>query len=169
LAFVFEKILVLISDNLLYRAFVVAASTEEALRIILIFIFARNYKSDSLYEYLRSAISISIGFSSLENFAYVCYYFKGLETALERLYTAVPLHLLLGIVMASLLYRFKVSGRRFYLLLSFLVPVLFHGLYDYFCFTGYVIYAVLVLLVLFLFSFNLINKYFTFSVEERVQ
>ena len=167
LAYCVEKVLHTISESLVYEAFIVAATTEEAFRLVVLVLIIRRYKSNSCYEYLRNSIALSISFSGLENFAYVCYYFRGLETAAARLYTAVPLHILLGVVMASFLYKFNKSNKKYFLILAIIVPIIFHGFYDYFCFKDNFIIAFLGLIILFLVSFSSIDFYFKFNHENK--
>jgi RsiW-degrading membrane proteinase PrsW (M82 family) len=52
--------------------------------------------------------------------------------------TAVPAHAIFGIVMGYYLgmARFATSGAGIYLAKSLLVPIMLHGLYDYFLLSG---------------------------------
>lgn len=83
------------------------------------------------------AVFVSLGFALWENISYVASY--GLQVALLRAFTAVPGHACFGVFMGVFYgiakradnYGEKVKASVFRKL-AFFVPVLIHGLYDFF-------------------------------------
>lgn len=96
-----------------------------------------NYRFDGIVY----GVSAAVGFAVYENIMYVASY--GLQTAIVRAFTAVPLHAFCGVFMgvfysyakkASILgHGAKSVGYR---LLALLVPMLIHGTYDTCAFMG---------------------------------
>ena len=78
---------------------------------------------------------ISLGFATLENFEYV--YFPTVEGSVDiailRAFTAIPLHASCGIVMGYFFGKYLFSGTKSYLVMSLLLPVFFHSLYNFLC------------------------------------
>jgi protease PrsW len=115
-----------------YNGFVVASLTEEGLKylaFILLFWNSRNFNEK--FDGIVYAVFISLGFAAVENILYV--YEGGYQVGIMRAVTAVPAHALFGTAMG---YHF--SHAKFYperkirqLMLAFLMPFLWHGLYDF--------------------------------------
>jgi RsiW-degrading membrane proteinase PrsW (M82 family) len=115
-----------------YNGFVVASLTEEGFKYLAFLLFfwgSRNFNEK--FDGIVYAVFISLGFAAIENLLYV--YQGGYHVGIVRAITAVPAHALFGTVMG---YHF--SYARFYperrvkhLLLAFLIPVLWHGVYDF--------------------------------------
>lgn len=78
---------------------------------------------------------IAAGFTLVENLLYAV-----IETSLPdmavRVFTAIPVHFLFAIVMGFLFARYKLEGKQF-LWFSLLIPVVLHGLYDFFILQQY--------------------------------
>ena len=76
---------------------------------------------------------VAIGFATLENIQYVS--MGGMETAISRMFTAVPMHVSAGVIMGYYTGMAKFSKKPIrYLFLAWLIPALLHGFYDYFLF-----------------------------------
>jgi len=119
----------------LYSGFVVAGTTEEILKFLMIFLlFFRNRNFNERYDGIVYAVSVSLGFAAIENVVYV--FNSGISTGLVRAFTAVPAHAFFGIVMGYYfgLARFVNGHRKRYLFMAFLFPMLLHGLYDFILF-----------------------------------
>lgn len=116
----------------LYNSFAVASFSEEGfkyLAFILLFWNSRNFNEK--FDGIVYAVFISLGFAAIENILYV--YEGGYQVGILRAVTAVPAHALFGTVMG-----FHFSNARFYpekrmkqLLFAFLIPFIWHGLYDF--------------------------------------
>ena len=116
-----------------YDAFVVAATVEEGFKFLLLyFIIRKRNEFDQHFDGIVYAVFISLGFAFVENVLYVAEY--GFGTAVVRAVLAVPAHGLFGVCMGYFFAHAKFSPkyRSGFLLLSFLVPMVLHGLYDFF-------------------------------------
>ena len=117
----------------LFKAFVVAAIVEEGIKFMTLYATVWGRKEfDQYYDGIVYAVFVSLGFALVENFLYVFEY--GMGTMILRAVLAVPCHGLLGVAMGYFfsLARFSPTGGKRLLWLSFLVPMIFHGLYDFF-------------------------------------
>jgi RsiW-degrading membrane proteinase PrsW (M82 family) len=115
-----------------YTAFAVAALTEEGMKFLaFLFFFWNNRNFNEKFDGIVYSVYIALGFAGIENILYV--YSGGYGVGLIRAITAVPAHALFGIVMGYYfgLARFSPSRRKGYLVLAFVLPFLFHGLYDF--------------------------------------
>ena len=120
-----------------WKAFVVAAFTEELFKYIALYILI--WKSPSFndkFDGIVYAVFISLGFAGVENVLYV--FESGLSTGVLRAFTAVPAHAIFGVTMG-----FYFGMARFYTKQSYslkvkalALPVLLHGIYDFILFTG---------------------------------
>ena len=115
-----------------YNAFVVASFTEEGFKYLaFIILFLSNRNFNEKFDGIVYAVFISLGFAAVENIMYV--FRGGYQVGYLRALTAVPAHALFGTVMG---YHFGIA--RFYpvrrissLILAFLMPFAWHGLYDF--------------------------------------
>jgi RsiW-degrading membrane proteinase PrsW (M82 family) len=133
-----EKLLTLFSrdtDGLAYagyNAFVVAGLTEEGMKYLAFFLFFwKNINFNEKFDGIIYAVYIALGFAGIENILYV--FSGGYGVGLIRAVTAVPAHALFGVVMGYYfaLARFNTRLKPLFLTLAFILPFLFHGLYDF--------------------------------------
>jgi len=122
-------------SNIIQAVFVVGAG-EELFKFLMLFIFIYPRKEfNEPYDGILYGTMVAVGFATLENIQYVSE--GGMQTAIARMFTAVPLHAACGIVMGYYTGRAKFGGTKWKLLLmAWLVPALIHGLYDYFLFVN---------------------------------
>ena len=121
-----------------WNAFVVAALTEEGFKFLALYIlFWKNKYFNEKFDGLVYAVFISLGFAGLENILYVLN--GGVTVGWTRAITAVPSHALDGIIMGYYfgLARFIPAFRSRYLRLSFFMPFLLHGMYDFIIMSGH--------------------------------
>lgn len=140
----------------LYRAvdkFIAVAMVEEGFKWLALLAFTKKNKHyNSLFDGIIYSVFISLGFAGFENLLYT---FKfGMETALMRTVTAVPIHLFCGVSMGYYLTWYYIKhtakenerrlidlgaisektkhlpARRFFLM-SVVMPSLAHGFYNY--------------------------------------
>ena len=152
-------------DVLLY--FVVVAGCEEGFKYL--FLRRRTWFDDNFncqYDAVVYAVAVALGFALWENLSYVFKY--GFGTALVRAVTAVPGHACFGVFMGAWYGSAKRADNfgyqdksLLYRVLSVLVPMLLHGLYDYIATrTGdsstwiFVVFVV----VMFFISFQIVKK-----------
>ena len=117
-------------------------------------------------------MAVALGFALWENLSYVFQY--GFSTALVRAVTAVPGHACFGVFMGSWYGQAKRADNFgypeksvYYRVLSVLVPMLLHGLYDYIATRtsdGSTWIFVVFVIIMFFISFKLVKK---LSDEDR--
>ena len=158
-------------------AFIAVALAEELFKYIALKI--RTWKSKDFncsFDGLVYAVTVSMGFATFENILYVAADGGGLETAVTRMFTAVPGHACDGVLMGYYYSKAKKASvhgnkreERRNKRKALIVPILAHGLYDFFlditeegagedvlllCILLWFVYVA----VLFIGSFKLINK-----------
>jgi len=148
-----------------YNAFVVAAFTEEVFKFLVLYLIIWKRKEfNQYYDGIVYAVFVSLGFACVENIMYVLQ--SGFTVALMRAVLSVPGHGFFGVAMGYFfaLARFNPQKRTKLLWLSLLVPILIHGLYDFFLFfvegisnptIVVVIYVCFVALVIFMWVYGI--------------
>lgn len=126
----------------LLLAFLVVAVAEEGTKFF--FLYRRTWRDPNFnyrFDAILYAVFVSLGFAAFENVKYVFSY--GLSVALPRAILAVPGHMGFAVFMVIFYGRAKGCadwGNRFgcgvNLILSYLFPVVLHGVYDSCCMTG---------------------------------
>ena len=100
-------------------------------------------------------ILASLGFATLENLQYVFYFdsefWSAREIAIFRSYSAIPLHGLCGTIMGFYFGQYAFSANKKYLGLAIIVPIIFHGSYNFMCAYNWY-YAVSIVAVGFIFA-----------------
>ncbi len=123
-----------------YDSFIVASFTEEIFKFaVVFFLFYRNRNYNERFDGIVYAVFVSLGFAMAENFAYVYNpSIGGVQTALLRMVFSVPLHGFFGITMGYYLslYKFEEYCHKRFIYLSFFMPFLIHGLYDFILMTN---------------------------------
>lgn len=116
----------------IYAFGVIALSEEFAKFIFLRFIIFKRPEFDEPYDGIIYSVMIGMGFATFENFLYVAD--GGLETAILRMFTAVPAHAVFGVAMGYWvgLAKFDRLRRKEYLMKGLAVAVILHGAYDFF-------------------------------------
>ncbi len=133
--------------------FIAVAMVEEGFKWLLLLVFTgKNKHFNSLFDGIIYSVFISLGFAGFENLLYTLEY--GMETALIRMITAVPIHLFCGVSMGYYLTWYYIKhnaglserklieigaisektkhlpARRFFVM-SVVMPSLAHGFYNY--------------------------------------
>lgn len=117
-----------------YTAFLDAALVEELLKFFALYILIwKNPNFNEEFDGIVYAVFVSLGFALVENLGYVYQSEQGFHVGLMRAFTAVPAHAMFGVMMGYRLglARFIPSKRLKYLTLALLVPMFFHGVYDF--------------------------------------
>jgi RsiW-degrading membrane proteinase PrsW (M82 family) len=110
----------------------VAAATEEFFKfLVFMLVIWNNRNFNEKFDGIVYAVFISLGFAGIENVLYVFSY--GVEIGYVRAFTAVPLHALVAVVMGYHLGLAKMgtNRRNGHLFLALVLPILFHGFYDW--------------------------------------
>lgn len=112
-------------------SFGVLALSEESTKFMLLLALAfhRRFFNEP-FDGIVYAVLIAMGFATLENVAYTNRF--GLQTGLLRSLTAVPAHLVFGIVQGYFagLAKFDRPNRNHLLARGLLISILLHGTYD---------------------------------------
>ena len=126
----------------LTTAFCMAALVEEIVKFIAMKIGSWRYPAFNYrFDGIVYGVSSAVGFAIYENINYVAIY--GLQTAIIRAFTAIPLHAFCGVFMGvfySYSKKSSILGKKgasvAFTVLSLLVPMLIHGIYDTLAFLG---------------------------------
>lgn len=116
----------------LVDAFVYAALPEEALKLAVMLAYVRRQSAfDEPMDGLVYGVATSLGFATLENVIYVSA--ADLQLAIVRAVTTLPCHCTLGVIMGYYVAQasFEPSHARRALVWAFVVPTIFHTLYDF--------------------------------------
>ena len=149
--------------NAFFQAFIVAGATEEGFKFIASFLLVWHSREfNQRFDGIVYAVFVSMGFALVENLLYVFTSPDGLSVGITRALTAVPAHAMFGVLMGFHLSmaKFYPEARSLFLGYAFLVPFVFHGLYDFILMSGNQ-----VLLALFI-PFIL---YMVFRVHRRIK
>lgn len=121
---------------------VVGFSEEFAKYILVWWFFYRKPFFNEPYDGIVYAVAVSLGFAGLENIMYV---FQqptaslSMQVGIMRMFTAVPAHAMFGVLMGYYMGKAKFQKNSLSwdsMLLALLVPIGFHGAYDWFLFTN---------------------------------
>ena len=155
------------SENLT-SSFLGPAWAEELLKFLILYLIVlkRNEFNEPM-DGLVYGVVVSLGFATYENYTYVyewaeqiakeeSYNFAELSyyVALGRSYSAIPMHGLNGAVMGYYFGMYAFTGKKNFLILSLILPYLFHGFYNFLVWP----YPMAVVGILVLFSFYLHNE-----------
>lgn len=148
--------------NAFNLAFLGAAIPEEIVKfVILYWLIWKSSEFNQHYDGIVYAVFISLGFAAIENVLYVME--EGYGVALMRAFLSVPAHAFFGVSMGYFFSLAKFTPgfqRKKYLFYSLFIPILLHGLFDFFLFyaSGENInegFAVFLMLLFFAFVFFL--------------
>jgi protease PrsW len=122
------------------HAFLLVAIIEEFSKFIFVrWVLYPNSNFNEPFDGIVYSVTVSLGFAGLENILYVLGDNGGVETAIMRMFTAVPAHATFGVLMGYFLGKAKFEHQKaHYAIYALGVATLFHGAYDYFWFISYV-------------------------------
>jgi len=113
-------------------AFLWAAIPEELFKFVCLYMFIwRDRHFNEHYDGIIYAAFVSLGFALFENFLYV--FQMGMQVGISRAIITVPAHALFGVIMGFYfsLAKFNRSRVKGYLILSLLLAILAHGIFDF--------------------------------------
>ncbi len=152
---------------LLLDAFIVVGFTEEALKFVAVrgYIF-RGKAFNEPMDGIVYTVLVGMGFATAENIQYVME--GGWETGLVRMFTAVPAHGMLAVIMGYFLgiAKFESYDRPRLYFRGIALAVLGHGAYDFFILQQYYPALGLLALVLLIFGYRLSYKLIRLHQEE---
>ena len=138
-------------NNALLHGFFSGGLVEETLKFLVLYFYVLKEKEfNEPMDAIVYGVVISLGFATLENIEYV-YFSKyvALDTAIIRAYSAVPMHCLCAVVMGYYFGSYVFSGEGKYMGLALIVPIVFHGTYNFLCAfsNNYFLFVVFILLI----------------------
>lgn len=157
----------------LVMAFVIVAFVEETVKFLILKLFTwKNNDFNYTFDAVVYAVAVGLGFAAFENIAYV--FAGGVLASILRAVTAIPAHMTFAILMGVYYGKAKVCeikndriGKRNNLIKSLLIPILYHGIYDFCLFEGRVIFLIIFMVLLvgiYIILFRNLNE---FSAEDR--
>lgn len=115
-------------------AFFLAGGVEESLKwfLVLYYIF-RHKEFDEPYDGIVYAAALSLGFATMENVIYAFAYELSPQNLILRALLPVSGHALFGVMMGYYLgqAKFDRTHRRKYLIIALVLPIVWHGVFDY--------------------------------------
>jgi RsiW-degrading membrane proteinase PrsW (M82 family) len=115
------------------------SSTEEILKfiVVLLIIYPNKY-FDEPFDGIVYSVFVGMGFATAENLTFVLQ--SSASLALMRMISAVPAHFVSAVIMGYYLGKAKrkKKAQLIFIPLAILIPIIFHGLYDYFLFIDFV-------------------------------
>jgi protease PrsW len=120
-----------------FFAYCVVGLSEEASKFFMLRVFLYKRKAfDDPFDGIIYSVMVGMGFATLENILYVTQH--GYATGVLRMFLSVPAHGTFAVLMGYFtgLAKFNPAKRMGYFLLAILLPVLFHGTFDFFLFLG---------------------------------
>ena len=123
--------------NILITSFLGIALIEEGYKALFTYSMTwKNKEFNHIYDGIVYAVFTSLGFATLENILYVFSF--GTGVGIMRAFVSVPGHAFFGVAMGyymgiakSFEKKNDKKNKNKYLALSIIVPVLFHGLFDF--------------------------------------
>lgn len=122
--------------NLIELFLIVGVVEELGKYVSLVFLTWKHPNFQHSYSAIAYSVSASLGFALVENILYVL--MGGFAVGVLRAFTAVPLHCMVAILMGFLYaigreaaYQKQKGKCILFMFLSYLVPVLVHGFYDF--------------------------------------
>ena len=124
--------------QLFIKAFFMVGFIEEFSKYIIVRYYAQPKREfNEQFDGIIYAVMVSMGFATTENVMYV--FEGGLQTALLRMFTAVPAHATFAVIMGYFLGKAKFSQKKtYYNLVGLLSAIFFHGAYDFFLFLDFI-------------------------------
>lgn len=119
-------------DNAFIPSYFVVALMEEFFKWFIFFHVIYNHSEfDAHYDGIVYAVSISLGFATLESILYL--FTNGIEYAFFRAFFPVSSHALFGVIMGYYFGKAKMNHVHIKrnLVFAFLIPFLLHGMYNY--------------------------------------
>lgn len=121
-----------------YMSFIVAGVVEEGLKALaLIPNLLKEKNFNERLDGIIYSVFLSLGFATVENIIYILLEdpTSAFEVGAIRSIISVPAHMMFGVIMGYYIskYRFTSSKvkKRKYLILSVILPILLHGLFDF--------------------------------------
>lgn len=120
------------SDSNFIQSFLLIGFFEEFFKwFIFIYVIYHHTEFDAHYDGILYAVSISLGFATIENVLYLIT--NGIEYAFSRALFPVSSHALFGVIMGYYFGKAKVNKtyKKWNVIIAFVLPFLLHGSYNF--------------------------------------
>ena len=115
------------------------------------------YKSKDFnepFDAVLYCVMAALGFATIENLLYVFgpnqdIQPSGTSIAIARMFTAVPMHACLGVIVGFFVGMQKFLERSYFIFLGLIFAATIHGIYDYFLLTNYSFWNVIISVLIF--------------------
>ncbi len=132
--------------------FISVSLVEEGLKFSVLFLYNFNKKDfNEPYDGIFYAVIVSLGFAAIENCMYV--FSRGFLVGVLRAFTAVPAHTIFAVFMGFFLGLYKFNRNKFFIILSFILPIILHTIYDFIAMNRWNLGLIYLEVFVFLFSF----------------
>ncbi|MRN53407.1 glutamic-type intramembrane protease PrsW [Paenibacillus monticola] len=116
-------------------SFLISSGVEECLKWFVLYHMIYNHTEfDEPYDGILYAVAISLGFATIENVMYAWYSHASVASMFMRALLPVSGHAMFGVIMGYHMGRAKFSKgvkTKGILLISLLLPLMWHGIYDF--------------------------------------
>ncbi|MFD2045884.1 glutamic-type intramembrane protease PrsW [Ornithinibacillus salinisoli] len=119
-------------ENYFIQSFFIVSLSEEFFKwFIFLYVIYHHTEFDAHYDGIVYAVSISLGFATVENILYLLN--NGIEYAFSRALFPVSSHALFGVIMGYHFGKAKTTNRfvKWNIFLALLLPLFLHGTYNY--------------------------------------
>lgn len=121
-----------------YMSFIVAGLVEEGLKaLILIPNLLKEKNFNERLDGIIYSVFLSLGFATVENLIYILLEdpISAFEVGIIRSIISVPAHMMFAVIMGYYISKYKFtkskSKKRRNLILAIVLPILFHGVFDF--------------------------------------
>ena len=123
---------------MIYISFIVAGLTEEGLKaLILIPNLLRERNFNEKLDGIIYSVFLSLGFATIENIIYILFEdpTSVFQVSIIRAIISIPAHMMFAIIMGYYISKYKFNSSKSkpktYLIMSIIVPILLHGIFDF--------------------------------------
>lgn len=123
---------------MIYISFIVAGLTEEGLKaLILIPNLLREKNFNEKLDGIIYSVFLSLGFATIENIIYILFEdpTSVFQVSIIRAIISIPAHMMFAIIMGYYISKYKFNSSKSkpktYLIMSIIVPILLHGIFDF--------------------------------------
>ena len=135
-----------------------AAVVEEPLKFSVLYLYIKKQKYfDEPIDGIVYGACASLGFATFENLFYVFSHVESIEKSFViaglRSISAVPMHAMCGAIMGCHFGQYIFKKKKNQLFLSFFIPIIFHGIYNFSTtFDGIIYLFVVMIMIIYFFK-----------------
>ena len=147
-------------QNIFLYSILGIALVEEGVKYLTLLFY--NYPKRDFnepYDGITYSVILTMGFALVENITYILPNENGGDIAILRMLTAIPLHATCGVIMGYFLGKSKmeIEKRTKNMFLAIVIPVIIHGLYNYFIFVEISGFSLLIVILAVIYSLKAVK------------